>query len=113
MLQTLAEQVRTNEKEICHALKLDLNKSETEVYVTEIGFLLEEIKFTLKHLEKWMKPEKVKTAKTHIGSKGIRVAEPFGVTLIIAPWNYPFQLQLAPLIGALSFLPQGDKRAIY
>jgi len=102
MLETLAEQVRNNEKEICHALKLDLNKSETEAYVTEIGFLLEEIKFTLKHLDKWMKPEKVKTAKTHIGSKGIRVAEPFGVTLIIAPWNYPFQLQLAPLVGAIA-----------
>ncbi|PMC40504.1 aldehyde dehydrogenase family protein [Bacillus sp. UMB0899] len=102
MLQALADQVRKNEKEICYALKLDLNKSETEAFVTEIGFLLEEIKFTLKHLDKWMKPEKVKTAKTHIGSKGIRVAEPYGVTLIIAPWNYPFQLQLAPLIGAIA-----------
>ncbi|WP_226529433.1 aldehyde dehydrogenase [Metabacillus niabensis] len=102
MLQTLADQVRKHEKAICKALKLDLNKSETEAYMTEIGFLLEEIKFTLKHLDKWMKPEKVKTAKTHIGSKGIRVAEPYGVTLIIAPWNYPFQLQLAPLIGAIA-----------
>ncbi|WP_175640501.1 aldehyde dehydrogenase [Metabacillus schmidteae] len=102
MLQALADQVRKNEKEICYALKLDLNKSETEAFVTEIGFLLEEIKFTLKHLDKWMKPEKVKTVKTHIGSKGIRVAEPYGVTLIIAPWNYPFQLQLAPLIGAIA-----------
>ncbi len=102
MLHTLAVQVRKYEKEICNALKLDLNKSETEAFVTEIGILLEEIKFTLKHLDKWMKPEKVKTAKTHIGSKGIRVAEPYGVTLIIAPWNYPFQLQLAPLIGAIA-----------
>ncbi len=102
MLQKLADQIRDNEKEICHALKLDLNKSETEAYVTEIGFLLEEIKFTIKHLDKWMKPEKVKTAKIHIGSKGVRIAEPYGVTLIIAPWNYPFQLQLAPLIGAIA-----------
>ncbi|MCM3164749.1 aldehyde dehydrogenase [Metabacillus litoralis] len=102
MLKKLAEQIRKNEEKICLALKRDLNKSETEAYVTEIGFLLEEISFTLKHIHKWMKPEKVKTAKTHIGSKGFKVAEPYGVTLIIAPWNYPFQLQLAPLIGAIA-----------
>ncbi|PGT76590.1 aldehyde dehydrogenase family protein [Bacillus sp. AFS040349] len=102
MLKKLADQIRKNEEKICHALKQDLNKSETEAYVTEIGFLLEEISFTLKHIDKWMKPEKVKTAKTHIGSKGFKVAEPYGVTLIIAPWNYPFQLQLAPLIGAIA-----------
>ncbi|MFD2216030.1 aldehyde dehydrogenase [Metabacillus endolithicus] len=102
MLKKLAEQIRKNEEKICLALKQDLNKSETEAYVTEIGFLLEEIGFTLKHIDKWMKPEKVKTAKTHFGSKGFKVAEPYGVSLIIAPWNYPFQLQLAPLIGAIA-----------
>lgn len=102
MLENLANLIRSNEEQICEALKLDLNKSKTEAYVTEIGFLLEEISFTLKNINKWMKPEKVKTAKTHIGSKGYKIAEPFGVTLIIAPWNYPFQLQLAPLIGAIA-----------
>ncbi|KKI93463.1 aldehyde dehydrogenase [Bacillus sp. SA1-12] len=102
MLETLAEQVRTHEEEICESLKQDLNKSKTEAYLTEIGFLLEEIRFTLKHLDKWMKPEKAKTAKTHIGSRAYKIAEPYGVTLIIAPWNYPFQLQLAPLIGAIA-----------
>lgn len=102
MLQTLEKQIRKHEVNISQALKLDLNKSETEAYVTEIGFLLEEIRFTIKHIDKWMKPKKVKTAKTHIGSKGYTVAEPYGVTLIIAPWNYPFQLQMAPLIGAIA-----------
>lgn len=102
MLQTLAEIIRANELDICTALKQDLNKSETEAYMTEVGFLLEEIRFTIKRLNSWMKPVKVKTAKTHIGSKGYKVAEPYGVTLIIAPWNYPFQLQLAPLIGAIA-----------
>lgn len=102
MLEKLSTIIRTNESDICRALKLDLNKSETEAYVTEIGFLLEEIRFTLKHLDKWMKPERVKTAKTHIGSKAFKMPEPYGVTLIIAPWNYPFQLQLAPLIGAIA-----------
>lgn len=102
MLQTLADIIRANERDICTALKQDLNKSETEAYMTEVGFLLEEIRFTIKRLNSWMKPVKVKTAKTHIGSKGYKVAEPYGVTLIIAPWNYPFQLQLAPLIGAIA-----------
>lgn len=94
MLETLSSIIRINEADICYALKQDLNKSETEAYMTEIGFLLEEIRFTLKHLDKWMKPEKVKTAKTHIGSKAVKIPEPYGVTLIIAPWNYPFQLHL-------------------
>ena len=102
MLETLAEQIRVNEEAVCEALRIDLNKSKTEAYLTEIGFLLDEIRYTLKNLDKWMKREKVKTAMTHIGSKGYKIAEPYGVTLIIAPWNYPFQLQLAPLIGAIA-----------
>nr|WP_315906581.1 aldehyde dehydrogenase [Priestia koreensis] len=101
-LEKLGAVVRQNEARIIHALKKDLNKSEAEAYTTEIGILLEEINFTLKHLKKWMAPEKVKTAKTHIGSKGYKIAEPYGVTLIIAPWNYPFQLQLSPLVGAIA-----------
>jgi len=84
------------------ALKQDLNKSEVEAYTSEIGILLEEIRFTLKHLAKWMKPKKVKTALTHVGSKGKIVPEPYGVALIIAPWNYPFQLALSPLVGAIA-----------
>ncbi|APH03715.1 aldehyde dehydrogenase [Bacillus weihaiensis] len=102
MLDKLADLIRTNEERILQALKKDLNKSEKEAYVTEVGFLLEEIRYTKKQLAKWMKPKKVKTAKTHIGSKGYTISEPYGVTLIIAPWNYPFQLQLAPLIGAIA-----------
>lgn len=101
-LNNLSKLIRNNEAKILHALKTDLNKSEAEAYTTEIGFLLEEIRHTQKHLKKWMEPKKVKTAKTHIGSKGYTIAEPYGVTLIIAPWNYPFQLQLAPLIGAIA-----------
>ncbi|WP_394603701.1 aldehyde dehydrogenase [Fictibacillus sp. UD] len=101
-LNNLSKLIRNNEAKILHALKSDLNKSETEAYTTEIGFLLEEIRHTQKHLKKWMEPKKVKTAKTHFGSKGYTISEPYGVTLIIAPWNYPFQLQLSPLIGAIA-----------
>ncbi|KZE66463.1 aldehyde dehydrogenase [Fictibacillus phosphorivorans] len=101
-LNNLAKLIRNNEAKILYALKSDLNKSEAEAYTTEIGFLLEEIRHTQKHLKKWMEPKKVKTAKTHFGSKGYTISEPYGVSLIIAPWNYPFQLQLAPLIGAIA-----------
>lgn len=101
-LNLLKEAIRRRESEILEALRIDLNKSEQEAYMTEIGILLEEISFVSKRLKGWMKPRKVKTAKTHLGSKGFIVPEPFGSVLIIAPWNYPFQLAVAPLIGAIA-----------
>ena len=101
-LETLREVIKEYEPEVLEALQKDLHKSEWEAYTTEVGFLLEEIKFTLKHLKEWMSPEKVKSPITHLGSKSMIHQEPYGVTLIIAPWNYPFQLQLAPLVGAIA-----------
>jgi aldehyde dehydrogenase (NAD+) len=101
-LNKLADALRRNESKIMKALHQDLNKSEREAYTTEIGILLEEISFTLKKLDSWAKPKKVKTAVTHLGSKGYRIPEPYGVSLIIAPWNYPIQLAISPLIGALA-----------
>ncbi|RIW38815.1 aldehyde dehydrogenase [Bacillus salacetis] len=101
-LNKLADVLRKNESKILKALHDDLNKSEREAYTTEIGILLEEISFTLKNLDSWAKPKKVKTAVTHIGSKGYRIPEPYGVSLIIAPWNYPIQLAISPLIGAFA-----------
>ncbi|OIK11341.1 aldehyde dehydrogenase family protein [Bacillus sp. MUM 116] len=101
-LQDLRKLIRTNEKEIMSALKKDLNKSEFDSYITEIGIVLEEIRFTLKHVRKWAKPRKVKTGIAQIGSKSYIYPEPYGVTLIISPWNYPFQLAIAPLIGAVA-----------
>jgi aldehyde dehydrogenase (NAD+) len=64
--------------------------------------VLEEIRFTLRHLRAWTRPKKVKTPLTHIGSKSYLFSEPYGVALIISPWNYPFQLAFAPLIGAIA-----------
>lgn len=101
-LNYLKNTIKSNEAEIIQALYMDLNKSEFESYMTEIGILYSEIDYTIKHLKKWMKPKKVKTALTHIGTKGQIYSEPYGVTLIIAPWNYPFQLAMAPLIGAIA-----------
>lgn len=101
-LQKLYEGIQRYEAEIFKALKLDLNKSENESYTTEVGYTLKEISFISKHLGSWSKPKRVKTAMTHIGSRGKVVPEPYGVTLVIAPWNYPFQLAMAPLVGAIA-----------
>ncbi|MGE6551125.1 aldehyde dehydrogenase [Bacillus mycoides] len=101
-LQKLYEGIQRFEGEIFQALKLDLNKSVHESFTTEIGYVLKEISFQMKHISSWSKPKRVRTALTHFGSKGKVVPEPYGVTLIIAPWNYPFQLAIAPLVGALA-----------
>ena len=101
-LKKLKKAIKSYEKEIIKALNDDLKKSEFEAYTTEIGIVLEEINFHLKHLSAWMKPVKVKTPITYFPSKSYVMQEPFGVVLILAPWNYPFQLVMAPLIGAIT-----------
>ena len=101
-LQKLRDAVVQHEADIMQALKDDLNKSEFEAYATEIGFVLSEIRHTLKHVKKWVKPVRVKTPITHVGSASYRYPEPYGVALILAPWNYPFMLALTPLIGAVA-----------
>ncbi|MBM6619209.1 aldehyde dehydrogenase [Bacillus suaedaesalsae] len=101
-LEKLRAAIRNYEKELLTALKADLNKSEFDAYTTEVGVLLEEIRFTLSNLRSWVNPEKVKTPVTHVGSTSYVYPEPYGVALIISPWNYPFQLAIAPLIGAIA-----------
>ncbi|WP_426454839.1 aldehyde dehydrogenase [Paenibacillus sp. S-38] len=101
-LDALRGAVKRYEADIIAALRADLGKSELEAYSTEIGFLLEEIRFVSKRMKGWAKPRKVKTALTHVGSRGVIVPEPYGTALIIAPWNYPFQLALSPLVGAIA-----------
>lgn len=101
-LQKLRNAIKTYEKELMEALRTDLNKSEFDTYSTEIGVVLEEIRFVQKRLRSWIKMKKVKTPFTHFGSKSLIISEPYGVSLIISPWNYPFQLAVAPLIGAVA-----------
>lgn len=101
-LKLLREVIIENEKQIMEALKKDLNKAPFEAYATEIGFVLEEIKYTLKHLAKWVKPKKVKTPLILFPSSSYIYSEPYGVIAIMAPWNYPFQLVIAPLVGAIA-----------
>ncbi|MBD8067376.1 aldehyde dehydrogenase [Bacillus sp. PS06] len=101
-LEKLRHLIRSNEEELMKALKTDLNKSNFDAYITEIGILLEEVRFTIKHLKKWAKPRSVKSSLAQIGSRSFIYPEPYGVALIIAPWNYPLQLALAPVIGAIA-----------
>ncbi|WHY88819.1 aldehyde dehydrogenase [Neobacillus novalis] len=101
-LHKLRNAIKNHEQVLMDALRTDLNKSEFDAYTSEIGFVLEELRFTLKHLRSWVMPKKVKTPLTHIGSRSYIYSEPYGVALIIAPWNYPFQLAIAPLIGAIA-----------
>ncbi|MGG3840697.1 aldehyde dehydrogenase [Paenibacillus thiaminolyticus] len=98
----LADRVRGMEQDITAALRQDLGKSASEAYMTEIGIVLEEARLAARRVSRWAKPRRAKTALTHLGSRGMIVPEPYGSALIIAPWNYPFQLALAPLIGAIA-----------
>lgn len=100
-LLKLKNAIEDNENEIMAALKKDLNKSRYESFLTEIGFLYNEIKDMIKNVDLWAAPVKEKTPLTHTGAKSYIYKEPYGVTLIISPWNYPFQLSIAPLIGAI------------
>ena len=102
LLNDLKKAIKHHEKDILQALAHDLHKSEQEAYTTESGMVYEEINHTVKHLHKWAKQNRAKTPLTHIGSKSMIIKEPYGSVLIIAPWNYPFQLALSPLVGAIS-----------
>ena len=101
-LQKLKSAVVAHEEEIYAALQKDLRKSKEESYVTENGFFLAEINNTIKKLEGWMKHENVGTNLLNFPSKSFIISEPLGVVFIIAPWNYPFQLLMTPLIGAIA-----------
>lgn len=101
-LRALKKSIKNNEKQILEALWVDLHKSEFEAYATEIGIILEEINFAIKHLKSWSKTKKVRTPLTHFLSSSYIYSEPYGVSLIISPWNYPFQLLISPLIGSIA-----------
>ena len=101
-LRALSEGLKECETEILEALQADLHKPKEEAFLAEVGFLIEEIRFALKHLPKWVKPQKQRGSfLTPFGRSEI-YPEPLGVVLVIGPWNYPCQLVLSPLIGAIA-----------
>jgi aldehyde dehydrogenase (NAD+) len=101
-LLRLKTAVEKYEQQLYKALHNDLKKSPEECWVTENGFLLAELNAALKKLEGWMKPQRVKTNLLNMPSGSYIIPEPLGVVLIIAPWNYPFQLLFTPLVGAIA-----------
>ena len=101
-LKKLQAAVRRHEEDLNVALMQDLRKSRLESYMSETGMVLEEIGFELKHIKSWAKTRRVKTPLAQFLSKSFVVPEPYGVVLIMAPWNYPVQLCLEPLIGAIA-----------
>lgn len=101
-LLLLKQAILQHENEINQALYADLKKSPEEAYGTETGLVLAEINNTLKNLRKWMRPRSVRTNLVNLPSLSKIYRDPLGTVLIIAPWNYPFQLSLIPLAGAIA-----------
>ena len=101
-LGLLKKAIQENETRIAEALFADLHKHPMESYMCETGLVLDEIGYHMKHLAGWMKDKRVRTPLAQFRSKSFVSPEPYGVVLIMAPWNYPFQLCIEPLIGAIS-----------
>ena len=101
-LQRWYDALQSHEGLIFDAMRQDLNKAPLETYMCEMGLVLEEIRFHRKHLRRWMRCRTVPTPMAQFPSKSFISPEPYGVALILSPWNYPVQLCLSPLVGAIS-----------
>ena len=101
-LKQLKQLVESREKQIAEALRRDFQKPEFETYITETSFILSELKFFIKNLKQWAQPARVKSSLLNFPSKDFIYPTPYGVCLVLAPWNYPFQLTLSPAIGAIA-----------
>lgn len=101
-LKRLKDCIQKYEPLIFQALADDLGKSKFEAAVTEVYFIYSEIDFAIKHLRQWVLPKRAKSTLSSLFAKHRITYQPKGICLIIAPWNYPFQLTMGPLISALS-----------
>ncbi len=102
MLNRLKSTITKYESDIYEALKLDLNKSVYETHMTELSVVISELDFAIKNLHKWTKPRKQKISLSQLPGSARVHSDPCGVVLIMSPWNYPFQLAIVPLIGAIA-----------
>jgi aldehyde dehydrogenase (NAD+) len=100
-LKKLERWVRGHDHEIMAALKADLNKPPFEAYATEVGTVLDELAFTRKRIRCWAWPKHAIANLKNFPAHGRIYPEPYGVALIMSPWNYPFMLTITPLIAAL------------
>ena len=101
-LRRLYDAISKHEKEINEALRKDLGKSGFESYMCETGMVLEELSYMLKHTPRFAREKRVRTPLTQFHSRSCQKPSPYGVTLIMSPWNYPFMLTLSPLADALA-----------
>ncbi|MBR6184988.1 MAG: aldehyde dehydrogenase [Clostridia bacterium] len=101
-LDLLRAAIVQREDAICQALQMDLGKSREEAYMTEIGIVQSEISYIMRHLSRWARPKRTLAPLTHFPAKNYILKEPYGVVLIMAPWNYPFQLIMNPFVGAIA-----------
>ena len=101
-LKKLKASILKHEQNLYDALYADLKKSPEETWVTETGLVISELNAAIKNLHQWMQPENADTNLLNLPSSSKVLKEPLGVVLIIGPWNYPFQLLINPLIGAIA-----------
>lgn len=101
-LKSLSKSIKNHETELLEALNADLGKNKVEAFTTEIGFVLKSIKLARKELKNWTKRKQVNTPLFMFPAKSYIMKEPYGTVLIIGPFNYPLQLVIEPLIGAIA-----------
>ena len=101
-LKLLKQNIKEMKDEIYDALKKDLNKSEPEAYMTEVGLVLSELNYMIKHCKRFAKPKRVLMPAAQFPSKGFKVPCAYGSVLIISPWNYPFMLSIEPMVDAIA-----------
>lgn len=101
-LKKLRSAIEKNERNLMDAVKTDLNKHEFEAYGTEIALVLKEIDTAIARLPQWAQAQKVGTSMFFFKASSYIISEPYGTVLVIAPWNYPIQLSLLPIIGAIA-----------
>jgi aldehyde dehydrogenase (NAD+) len=101
-LQRLLEAVQAHEEQLIKAMHADFRKPAFETYTTEIGFVEKELRLVIKNLQRWARPKSVRETLLNFPARSYVYSQPYGVALIIGPWNYPMQLVLNPLIGAMA-----------
>lgn len=102
MLDKLKKALFKHQQALLAALKSDLGKSETEAYMCEFGLAVSDLRFIRSRFRRWSRPERVFTPLSHFPARSRIFREPYGVTLIMSPWNYPLLLAVGPLIGAIA-----------
>lgn len=102
LLKKLKQEIIANEEELFQALKKDLGKSASESYMCEVGLVLSELSYVIKHINKFCKKRRVKTPLSQFHSKSFELAVPYGNVLVMSPWNYPFLLSIDPIIEAVA-----------